>query len=52
MAVISAITTSWLLAIVNILGLIIINFISKRGVRMGLGWGLVAFNLIMILLSI
>jgi len=52
MVLISPITTSWLLAIVNVLGLIILNLASNRGVRMGLGWGLVAFNLIMILLSI
>lgn len=52
MALIEPVTTSWTLAIVNILVLMIINFASDKKIMIGFGWGLVAFNLILILLTI
>ena len=46
---ISAITTAWILAIVNVLGLILINFFKKK-VAITLNVLLIVFNLVMILL--
>lgn len=49
---IDAVIISWILGIGNILGLLGLNFIPSKKVRIGFGVILIVFNLVMILFLI
>ena len=52
MATIDPVIISWLLAIVNGLTLLILIFIAKKSIRVGLTIALLIFNVVMIFLTI